>query len=381
MTSLALTTALTMGALAVVLPWVMGSKISNATRKAQLSLLLLSSAMTCAFAAGAMAQQLWAIAALSLFSLANHQMLQAIGRWLRHPPNQSLMTMAGVALPLGYLFAPDVPVWRDLWTYSWLVVQCLLIIWTTWQGRSKEKVQNWRWLLGGCYLTFSALTIFCMAVVALEVSMFLPFWAPNMTTTLLHLIAQISFIGVAVAVLVAWRLEAEANLQTLANSDSLTGLPNRRGWLHGARPLLAQARRHGWSTMILMIDLDNFKQVNDTHGHQMGDSALTLLGRCMQSCLRESDLAGRFGGEEFVILMPQTNLRVAELLDARLRAYLREHSQEQLGMDLNFSSGLAQCDFRNEEPLRQALIEADKAMYQAKAGGRGRMHSNFDDLR
>jgi len=81
------------------------------------------------------------------------------------------------------------------------------------------------------------------------------------------------------------------------------------------------------------------------------------------------------------VLMPQTNLRVAELLDARLRAYLREHSREQLGMELNFSSGLAPCDFRSNEPLRQALIAADKAMYQAKADGRGRMHSNFDDLR
>ena len=379
--ALSVTTAVTVCAVALGLPLVMGTRVSVGTRRAQASLVLLSGAWVCAMAATGMSQHWLAVAALAMVSLASHQMLQALSGWLGPRPGQWPMVAAAVALPLGYLVNFDDVVVRNAWTLAWAVVQCFVLVCAALLGQHREQTLRWRVLLAMCFTAYALLALMHLAAIVLPAASALSLESGPFASRWGQLVAQTVFVLMAMAVLVAWRREAEAALEALANSDSLTGLPNRRGWLHGARPLLAQARRNGWPTMVMMIDLDFFKKINDEHGHQMGDRALALLGRCMRACLRESDLAGRFGGEEFVVLMPQTNQRVAELMDARLRAYLREHSREQLGLDLNFSSGLAPCDFRSEEPLRQALLAADKAMYQAKADGRGHMHSDFNDLR
>ena len=373
------TTAVTACAVAVGLPLVMGTQVSTGTRCAQVSLLLLSWAWACFIAATSLSLTGLNAAALVMVSLASYQMLQALAGWLGPRPCRWPMIAAGLALPLGHLVNVEAAV-RDAWTLVIGIVQCGLLVYAALLGQHQEQTWRWRVLLTACFTAYALLALVHLASIVLPASGALLVQLELFSSRWGHLVVQTGFVLMAIAVLVAWRREAEAALEALANSDSLTGLPNRRGWLHGARPLLAQARRNGWPTMVMMIDLDFFKQINDDHGHQMGDRALALLGRCMRACLRESDLAGRFGGEEFVILMPQTNVRVAELMDARLRAYLREHSREQLGLEMNFSSGLAPCDFRSEEPLRQALLAADKAMYQAKTNGRGHMHSSVNDL-
>ena len=374
------TAAVTFCAVAIGLRLVMSGNVSADTRRAQLSLVFHSGAALCLLPPASLAPLVLGALSLTLVSLANLLLLHALTGWLGLRKNLWPMVAVGVALPTGFVFVHDNAAWREMWTFGVLALQSVFIARTVLTGRHSGPTRRWRMLLGSSHVALAAVSLTQLGFAA-RPDLATPAFNPAALGLLGHVAGQISFLMTAVVVLVVWRREAEAAMEALANSDALTGLPNRRGWLHGARPLLAQARRNGWPTMVMMIDLDFFKSVNDEHGHQMGDRALELFGRALRACLRESDLAGRFGGEEFVVLMPQTNLRVAELLDARLRAHLREQSREQLGIEINFSSGLAPCDFRSDQALRHALIEADKAMYQAKADGRGRLHSNFDDLR
>ena len=141
---------------------------------------------------------------------------------------------------------------------------------------------------------------------------------------------------------------------------------------------MAQARRQKLSLAVLLIDLDHFKHVNDVHGHAAGDRALALRGRAIKSCIRESDVAGRQGGEEFVLLLPDIDQENAQALDQRVRDTFKRLSGEKLGLVLNFSSGMAFCDFRREDPLKRAVAEADAAMYHAKSRGRGQLCANAD---
>jgi diguanylate cyclase (GGDEF)-like protein len=135
---------------------------------------------------------------------------------------------------------------------------------------------------------------------------------------------------------------------------------------------LDHARRHGNPLALLMVDLDHFKRVNDTLGHEAGDRVLRTLGAVLMTTCRSSDIAARVGGEEFVVLLPNTTEEAVRLFEMRLRTALDFANQAQEETVVNFSSGLAmlQPDDRDVDALQS---RADKALYQAKATGRGRM--------
>ncbi len=178
-------------------------------------------------------------------------------------------------------------------------------------------------------------------------------------------------LGVA-AILVAWRDEAEAELQALAMSDPLTGLLNRRGFQNHARALLSDARRRGEPLTLLALDIDHFKHINDTHGHETGDRALQLFSRVLRTNQRGVDLVARLGGEEFCVLFARSSREAGLAFDARLRTRLREASQEELGFALDFSAGLA-VHADTGQDLDGLLARADAALYEAKRAGRGRL--------
>jgi diguanylate cyclase (GGDEF)-like protein len=120
-----------------------------------------------------------------------------------------------------------------------------------------------------------------------------------------------------------------------------------------------------------MIDLDHFKQINDNHGHDAGDRALMFVARALQAAVRPGDLVGRFGGEEFCVLMTHADEAAAKAFDERMRAYLAEAAVRELGFALSYSAGIA---MRNspEDALEAIVKRADQAMYSAKAEGRSR---------
>jgi len=168
--------------------------------------------------------------------------------------------------------------------------------------------------------------------------------------------------------------QAQAVLELQASTDGLTGLLNRRAYLDAARRELGRARRSGRGLTLLMLDLDHFKEVNDGLGHAAGDAALHLLGQVLPQMLRVNDLAGRVGGEEFCVLLPEVaGARAVEVAE-RLRREFAEASEKLpcLSRRVTLSVGLAELDSRDES-LEALLLRADQALYRAKAGGRDRV--------
>lgn len=159
----------------------------------------------------------------------------------------------------------------------------------------------------------------------------------------------------------------------LAELDSLTNVFNRRSFMLIFNKLFSQNQRTKSSLSLLAIDLDYFKKINDTWGHSTGDKALCHFVDVAQNCLRESDVLGRLGGEEFAILLPNTNLENAELVANRLIKSLNDTPfvHENNLINLTASIGLTNCSIY--EPLDIALKRADNAMYLAKNNGRNRV--------
>jgi diguanylate cyclase (GGDEF)-like protein len=168
--------------------------------------------------------------------------------------------------------------------------------------------------------------------------------------------------------------EARDQLTLQANTDALTGLSSRRAWLGLATTEVARSRRYGLPVAVLMIDLDFFKRVNDTHGHSAGDDVLREFGEVLRRVARASDVAGRLGGEEFAILLPQTSAKEAMNVAARLAEFWRQTSVPTLAgvVKLSCSIGVSEAE-ATDSRIEDVLNRADLALYQAKRNGRDRV--------
>lgn len=162
------------------------------------------------------------------------------------------------------------------------------------------------------------------------------------------------------------RLSLEAERST----DMLTGLLNRRALNERAEELFTRLARSGGSLVVAFADLDRFKSVNDTHGHQAGDRVLADIARLFHASVRTSDVVGRFGGDEFILILLDTNLDGGTTVARRLQQALGGWSRRQQ-MDLSLSVGLGQAPDHGRD-LRSVLERVDQAMYRSKlAFGRG----------
>jgi len=169
--------------------------------------------------------------------------------------------------------------------------------------------------------------------------------------------------------------ERTAELQRLAITDSLTGVFNRRHLLILGEQALEQARRYQRPLAALMIDIDHFKQINDRYGHAVGDEALKKLAECLQSNLRAADILGRYGGEEFVVLMPETDLETARRIAERLCEGIRALTIETEHAPIHFTTsiGVAVFDDARDATVDSLIQRADQAMYAAKQAGRNQV--------
>ncbi len=161
--------------------------------------------------------------------------------------------------------------------------------------------------------------------------------------------------------------------ENLAFTDQLTGLYNRRMFLEIAEKKLNEAKRYQEPLSIIMLDIDLFKRINDTYGHDIGDLALKFLANILRKNVRASDIVARWGGEEFVILLPKTSLEQAYRVAEKIRKIV-EFSTVELpdGVKLKFTVSLGVSSFRGQEDLEELLKEADVALYEAKRRGRNR---------
>jgi diguanylate cyclase (GGDEF)-like protein len=169
------------------------------------------------------------------------------------------------------------------------------------------------------------------------------------------------------------RLELEATnrkLAAMAATDVLTGLPNRRAFDDRLVAEFTQARRKGRPLSVMLIDVDNFKRLNDEFGHEEGDRCLQEIAGLLESTLRKSDFIARYGGEEFALLFPETTASQAELLCERLLEAVHSHPWRQFKSTV--SGGIASLCPQTVD--QQELVrKADTALYAAKAAGKDRI--------
>jgi diguanylate cyclase (GGDEF)-like protein len=197
--------------------------------------------------------------------------------------------------------------------------------------------------------------------------------APLEAVSLVTYIIDTSLLPLAFVWLMNARLESDLLQQSIV--DALTKVLNRRGLEQALERELARFRRYGEDLTVAMLDLDHFKQCNDEYGHAAGDSILVGAAHLLSQRLRETDVVGRFGGEEFVLLLPHTEAgESASILD-HLCQSVREHKdwlpQEQVRVTASF--GVTSTQGRRGVSAAELLHEADVALYQAKQGGRDRV--------
>ena len=160
-------------------------------------------------------------------------------------------------------------------------------------------------------------------------------------------------------------------MELQVSTDPLTGVANRRRLDDELVRLVSQARRYGQPLAAVLLDLDRFKDVNDTHGHEVGDQVLVETVDRVQATIRDADLLGRWGGEEFLLLAPHTDHQAACSLAERCRHTIASTPMHQTGLTVTASFGVA--SLRPDDDVRALLRRADLAMYTAKSDGRNRV--------
>jgi diguanylate cyclase (GGDEF)-like protein len=184
-------------------------------------------------------------------------------------------------------------------------------------------------------------------------------------------VVSVGVTATVVAVLAGRNRRLIERLTQEARVDNLTGLLNRRGFAECAAAELVRARRDGSSLALVSFDLDNFKVVNDEWGHQIGDRVLVAVSRLIESHLREVDVLARVGGEEFLALLPDTDVDAGQLVAERVRSSLVEWRGPDPGLPkVTVSAGVAAAAAPAD--IEQLLKAADRGLYAAKGSGRNR---------
>jgi len=280
------------------------------------------------------------------------------------------------------------------WLVVWALVQALSYIWCSLQGYDLLALHFLLlvclMILPGCILTMirfkqphtSSDGLFTAALLLWLLVCLSRSWLALVNPAWLEsglLVSQAVWptVGLAYGIfaLTAYLEEVQLKLQQEASHDTLTGLLNRRG-LHEAAPLcLSKYDRAGQPAAVFLLDLDHFKAVNDQHGHEAGDQVLQLLADVLRQQLRQSDVICRYGGEEFLVLLPQTSVEQACQIADRLLQQVRQLKPCWLpdGATLSISIGIAAFYCTGAEELGMHLRRADQALYRAKANGRDRI--------
>ncbi|OHU84315.1 MULTISPECIES: GGDEF domain-containing protein [Pseudoalteromonas] len=179
---------------------------------------------------------------------------------------------------------------------------------------------------------------------------------------------------------ISQRHELETRLRAQSDTDQLTGLFNRRRLKRELSYHFNAFRRHGYAVSLLMFDLDHLKLLNDTCGHHAGDSAIRKIAQICTETLRQTDITCRFGGDEFVVVLPHLTLEHATVTAERIRTSVEQallnthqlHTQENMPVSISISIGVTQIS-PQDGSYEQALKRADSALYQAKRGGRNQV--------
>jgi diguanylate cyclase (GGDEF)-like protein len=370
--SLVLALTVSMITMAVALPAVMG-QVNAAARRAQTGVGLQALGWLLLLASETAVTGSWADRALSTLSMAGIAgglafNAKAFDLWCGRSASSRLPAIIAVMLTAGYALGFSNYAFRVGWANGLLALQMVLVAITL--GRKPlVPVGRWRWLLILTLALQVVVTAWRGALATFDTTAFPSFMTPHPVNLLFALVANATAVLSLIGILLAHRDEAARALERLATLDGLTGALNRRAWLAHAGIELANSTRYGHRLAVLLIDLDHFKQVNDTRGHEAGDHALQFFARALQGACRAGDLVCRYGGEEFCVLMNRAALASTQSFDRRIRAYLAEEAPRELGHALDYSAGIA-ISGPADDTLEAMLRRADLALYSAKALGR-----------
>jgi len=188
-----------------------------------------------------------------------------------------------------------------------------------------------------------------------------------------HILAQQCLLGVRRALLYQ-------QVQELAITDSLTGIFTRKHYMERLAEEINYSRKFNYPFSLLMLDIDYFKQINDHYGHLVGDAVLKFVAKLIKDNLRQVDLLCRYGGEEFSIILTNTDKEGAKLAAERIRQSIENGSIKVYDEDLKVTISIGVSTFPENAQDGQGLIDlADKALYKAKQNGRNRIHSSGPD--
>ncbi|MFZ3019624.1 MAG: GGDEF domain-containing protein [Gallionella sp.] len=303
--------------------------------------------------------------------------LAAICEFQRRPvPRWQYFVPIALAMVMAALLADDIR-GRFVWGSLIFAFQLALIARMLLTDRETRAGRAWRLLFGG--IVGMLLVLGLRAAAAL--SGYGEFAQPQ-NAIAPHPVQIVSFIAIMATALIGSvgfilmvKERTDREVLELAMTDSLTGIPNRRALMELAEHALA--RRGGSPMTLMMIDVDHFKRINDTYGHPVGDTVLRQVTRLLAGRLRGGDVLGRYGGEEFCVLAPDTDAEGARTLAESLREIIafKTLSSENGPVQVTVSIGVACCPDDKARELKDLLAEADAALYAAKEAGRNRVVS------
>lgn len=361
--------------MAVALPAVMG-RVGVPARRAQGATVLQAAGWVLILASGLVDRDGWLDRLLSSLSMAclgaSLALLgSAFDLWCGRSGRDRRIVALAVVMPIGYVLGFSNYAFRVGWANGLIALQMLIVAATI--GREPVlPVGNWRRLMVLSFCVQASVTLWRGVLGAFFTDEYPRFLTPHPANYTAAIVSNITMLLTVVGALLAHRDEAARGLERLAMVDGLTGVFNRRAWLQRAEECLVASQRYGHAMAVLMIDLDHFKQINDTHGHAVGDRALQLLARELLSAARAGDVVGRYGGEEFCVMMAHAAQPAARAFDRRLRQRLRNAARRELGFEVDYSAGIAVREGNDPESLSMLLRRADETLYRAKDAGRAR---------
>ncbi|OYY93184.1 MAG: hypothetical protein B7Y41_12730 [Hydrogenophilales bacterium 28-61-23] len=306
---------------------------------------------------------------------AHALVLVAIGEFQRRPaPAWQVLAPIALTVLMATVLLDDLR-GRFLWgglIYGFqmaLIARALLTDPETRIGRA------WRLLFAGVVLIVLVLGLRAVVALSGQTELAQPYGgvAPHPVQILAFVAIMATALLGSIGFVLMVKERTDREILHLAMTDSLTHIPNRRALMQQAEQALA--RRSGLPLALLMIDVDHFKRINDTHGHPVGDEVLRAIAGLLTGRLRRQDTLGRYGGEEFCVLAPNTDgegaLKLAESLRATVAATPLNNGHKELRATV--SIGYALCPYGAARELKDILAEADSALYAAKQAGRNRV--------
>lgn len=301
---------------------------------------------------------------------------EGLGQFQQRHLSRWLIWSPVVALTVTFSFLLPYPRVRVVLSAATFVLQCAGALWLLFRRRH-DTVGRGQYFVASGY-------VFLLVVLLMRIAATLLFPADVTLITNSNLVqsgtffaSTVSIVLISLGLVLMTKERADEHNRILALQDELTGLNNRRSFEAAMCRQLAQAQRSNRDLSVLMIDIDRFKLVNDTFGHLSGDRALRGLADCIRGRLRAQDLAGRWGGEEFLVVLPDTDAEGAAVLAEQLRQAVERTRFEALDgrpMQFTISVGLHALRSSSGQPTVDNLIGmADQAMYLAKQKGRNRV--------